>query len=326
MKTALITGISGQDGSYLASFLLGNGYQVVGQTRGGANGGFPNLRYLGIESMVPVQAVDLLDFVAVQRMLQDVQPDEVYHLSADNSVQRSFQHPLETLEYNLLSGFHLLEALRPADKKCRFFFAGSSEMFGKVERSPVSLSTPIHPINPYGVSKASGFLGVQQFREAFGLFAVSGVLFPHESLLRKEGFFVRKVIEGAWEIKNGRKDVLRVGNLDQKRDFGYASEYVKAMWLMLQPQEPRDFLIASGKAISLRRVVEHVFGRLGVSLQKVVVDPSLFRPADVEEIVGDPFPIRRELGWEYDLDFEQVLDTMIQGKLDEKGEKGGAFH
>ncbi|HPE70079.1 MAG TPA: GDP-mannose 4,6-dehydratase [Thermotogota bacterium] len=325
MKTALITGISGQDGSYLASFLLGKGYQVVGQTRGGAKKGFPNLRYLGIESKIPVHAVDLLDFVAVQRMLQVVQPDEVYHLSADSSVHRSFQHPLETMEYNTLPVCHLLEGLRQEEKKFRFFFAGSSEMFGKVDQPPVTFATPLHPINPYGVSKASGFLGVQQFREAFGLFAVSGVLFPHESLLRKEGFFVRKVIQGGWEIKNGRKEVLRVGNLDQKRDFGYAPEYVKAMWLMLQQQVARDFLIASGKGISLRRIVEHVFGRLGIPMERVEVDPSLFRLVDVGELVGDSSPLRQELGWEYDRDFEQVLDLMLEEMGEAENKKGGAF-
>jgi len=310
-KTAIITGISGQDGSYLAALLLEKGYKVYGLTRSGNASNLSGLQYLNIMDAVEILEVDLLDFAQVISIIKKTQPDEIYNLAAQSSVSMSFQQPIGTIQFNILSVLNLLEAIKLVNNKIKFYQASSSEMYGKVSALPVTEKNALHPLSPYAISKATAHWTSINYRESFELFTACGVLFNHESYLRTPSFFVKKILHSGLLMAKGKLDVLRVGNIDIKRDFGYAPRYVEAMWLMLQQAQAADYLISSGQSVSLRSIIEHVFESLNISLDRLVVDPSLFRPTEIEDIYGDP-TLARQLGWDYRLNFFEVLDLLLE--------------
>jgi GDPmannose 4,6-dehydratase len=315
-KTAIITGITGQDGAYLSSLLLGKKYKIIGLVRRDAEESFFGLNYLKILDKVKIEKCNLLDFSDIENVFRRYQPSEVYNLAAQSSVGLSFRKPFETINFNVLSVLNLLEITRKEDKKIRFYQASTSDMFGNIEKLPVTEESVIHPASPYGISKAAGHWMAVNYRESYDLFACCGILFNHESYLRAPNFFVKKVIRESLEIKNGTKGELRVGNIDLRRDFGYAPDYVKAMWLMLQKNTPKDYIVCSGESISLREIIEYVFKKLGIRKDKIVIDKSFFRPNDIENIYGVNEKAKKELGWEYEKTFFEVLDILIKEEMD----------
>jgi GDPmannose 4,6-dehydratase len=321
LKTAFITGISGQDGAYLSKLLLKKGYKIIGITRNNHIDSLEKLKCLQIGEHVVMEECDLLDISSIIALINKYQPDEIYNLAAQSSVGLSFKQPIGTINFNIVSVLNLLEAIRLIKPDVRFYQASSSEMYGKVSSLPVSINTPMHPLSPYAISKASAHWTVVNYREAYGLYACNGVLFNHESYLRSTGFFVKKVLHETVLNQNNCNWVLKVGNIDIKRDFGYSPNYVEAMWLMLQADKPDDFIICSGKSITLRSIIEYIFNKLDVSLEKLVIDADLMRPTDIEDIYGDNTPAKIKLGWRYDLDFYQVLDVLIEEELESVRQK-----
>jgi GDPmannose 4,6-dehydratase len=315
MKTAFITGISGQDGSYLALFLLKKGYTVIGLTRTYTSGKLFGLKYLGVEADVLLEECDLLDFSSILKLLKKYQPHEIYNLSAQSSVGVSFEQPIGTISYNILSVLNILESIRLVNPSIRFYQASSSEIYGRVEKLPITLESPMHPVSPYAISKVSAYWITTNYRESYSLYSVNGVLFNHESFLRSGNFLIKKVIRTALEIKNGTCTYLKVGNLDIKRDFGYAPKYVEAMFLSLQQDTPGDYIICSGQSISLREVVFHIFDRFNISHDKVISDPSLFRPNEIDNLYGENTSLVSKLDWTYDLNFLDVLDLLIDEEI-----------
>lgn len=311
-KTSLITGITGQDGAYLAKFLLGKGHRVVGVVRH-AQKGKPvrGLEYLGIARRVELVACNLCSDTEVGALLRTVQPAEIYNLASQSSVKQSFCRPGETFTFNALSVLTLLEAMRQAAPYIRFYQASSSEMFGRIPELPIIEDMAFHPLSPYAVSKASAHWMAKNYRESYGLFVVCGILFNHESYLRTRDFFVKKVICEALEVTAGKRRHIAVGNLSVKRDFGFAPRYVEAMYLMLQQDKPDDFLICSGRSVSLQEIADYVCDRIGISRSVIKVDAGLFRPLDIANIYGDNIKARRVLGWEYAESFFDVLDILI---------------
>jgi GDPmannose 4,6-dehydratase len=312
MKTAFITGVSGQDGAYLASLLLDKGYKVIGLTRTYTSGTLSGLKYLGIENDVILEECDLLDFSSILKLLKKYQPEEVYNLSAQSSVGVSFEQPIGTISYNILSVLNILESIRLVNPLTRFYQASSSEIYGKAESLPITLDSPMRPVSPYAISKASAFWITSNYRESYNLYSVNGVLFNHESYLRSGNFFVKKVIRTALDIKRQKAKELKVGNLDIKRDFGFAPKYVEAMYLSLQQKEARDYIICSGQSVSLREVVYHVFDRLEISRDKIVEDKSLFRPNEINDLYGSNRDSIAQLNWSYDKNFFEILDVLIE--------------
>lgn len=314
IKTAIITGVTGQDGAYLSKWLLEKGYRVVGLTRSMNSANMKSLEYLGIQDAVELLEVELMDLTQVITLLKKIAPDEVYNLAAQSSVSLSFQQPIGTLQFNIISVIHLLEAIKIVNPGIRFYQASSSEMYGKVANLPITEGHTLHPLSPYAISKASAHWATINYRESFDLYSVCGVLFNHESYLRTPSFFVKKVLQSAIKIKKGQQEQLKVGNIEIKRDFGYAPRYVEAMWLMLQQETPCDYLISSGVSVTLRSIIEYVFDQLGISASRLVIDPALYRPTEIEDIYGDP-GLARNLGWNYDLNFFQVLDILLEEEL-----------
>jgi GDPmannose 4,6-dehydratase len=312
MKTAIITGISGQDGPYLAKLLLENGYKVIGTVRSYRCANTKSLKYLGIENDILIEELDLLDMTNVIRIIKKYNPDEIYNLAAQSSVGLSFEQPIGTFSFNTTSVNNLLECLRVFSPDSKLYQASSSEMYGRVENMPINIETPMHPVSPYGISKMSSYFMISTYRESYDIFASNGVLFNHESYLRSDNFFIKKVIRSSLDIKNKKIKNLRVGNLDVKRDFGYAPKYVEAMWKILQADKPDDFIICSGKSILLRDIVEFVFDRMNLDKSLIVEDEKLFRPNEIEEIYGDNSKAKNILGWEYDMSFFDVLDILIE--------------
>jgi GDPmannose 4,6-dehydratase len=315
MKTAIITGISGQDGSYLAKFLLEKGYKVVGTVRSSRYSNTNNFKFLGIENKVIVEELDLLDMTNVIRIIQKHSPEEIYNLAAQSSVGLSFEQPLGTFSFNTSSVNNLLEAIRLFSSSTKLYQASSSEMYGKVKSMPITLEAPMHPLSPYGVSKMASHFMVTTYRESYDLFVCNGVLFNHESFLRSDNFFIKKVIRRAIQIKNKKLDKLQVGNLNVKRDFGYAPKYVEAMWKMLQCENPNDFIICSGKSILLKNIVEYVFDKLQLDKNLIVENKDFFRPNEIDDIYGDNSKSVEILKWEYDYSFFDVLDILIKEEL-----------
>ena len=314
-KTAIITGITGQDGSYLCQLLLGKNYRVVGLVRSYIDSKTDKLAYLGIKDEVVLESCDLGDHSQVIRILEKYKPDEVYNLAAQSSVSLSFSQPVSTIQFNIISVLNILEAIRLINPEIKMYQASSSEMFGKVENLPIRENTVIHPLSPYAISKASAHWIAINYREVHGLYTSCGILFNHESYLRSENFFVKKVIREAIKIKNGKAEKLEVGNIDIKRDFGFAKEYVKAMHLMLQQDEPGDYIICSGTSISLRSIIEHVFNRLEIPLEKLHISPKLFRPTEIMNNYGDNKKAKEILGWKYDYTFYEVLDILLNEEI-----------
>ena len=315
MKTAIITGISGQDGPYLAKLLLEKNYKVVGTVRSYRCANNKNFEYLGIEKEVILEELDLLDMANVIRIIQKYKPDEIYNLAAQSSVGLSFDQPLGTFSFNTTSVNNLLESIRLFSPNTKLYQASSSEMYGRVANMPISLETPMHPISPYGVSKMASYFMVTTYRESYDLFVCNGVLFNHESYLRSNNFFVKKVIRDSISIKNGKLDRLVVGNLNVKRDFGYAPKYVEAMWAILQYDKADDFIICSGKTILLRDIVEYVFEKFGLDKSLIVENKDFFRPNEIDEIYGDNSKAKKDLKWNYDNSFFDVLDILIDEEI-----------
>jgi len=318
-KKAFITGITGQDGSYLAEFLLDKGYEVHGICRRVAledqEHRLWRIRY--ILDKVKLHCASLESYASIFKVVQKVRPDECYHLAAQSFVSYSFEDEFSTINTNINGTHFILSSIREAVPKCKFYFAGSSEMFGNVAETPQNEKTPFHPRSPYGISKVAGFDLTRNYREAYGLFAVSGILFNHESPRRGYEFITRKITNAAARIKLGLEHELRLGNLDAKRDWGYAGDYVKAMWLMLQRKTPKDYVIATGIARSVREFTQAAFDYLGLDWKKYVkVDKSLFRPAEVKLLRGDYSVARRELGWKPTVDFKGLIKMMIEFDLE----------
>ena len=314
-KRALITGITGQDGSYLAELLLGQGYEVVGITR---RSSAPNLfRIQHLLSRIKLLPADLLDQLSLIRVLSEVRPQEVYNLAAMSFVPASWDQPMLTGEFNAQGVTRILEAVRQVDPSIKLYQASSSEMFGKVREVPQTELTPFYPRSPYGVSKVFGHYITVNYRESYGLFACSGILFNHESPRRGLEFVTRKVTDGVARIKLGLTDRLSLGNLEAQRDWGFAGDYVRAMWLMLQQDTPDDYVVATGVSHSVRELVETAFAAAGLRWQDhVVTDPSLLRPAEVEHLIGDSSKARSVLGWQPEVDFRGLIEMMVQADLE----------
>lgn len=311
-KKAIITGITGQDAAYLAKLLLDKGYKLIGVCRKDKGADFSRLAYLNIKDKIEFVEYDLVNQGECMDLIDHYQPDEVYNLAAQSSVSYSFHHPRETIEFNIISVLNMLEAIRMKAHQTRFYQASSSEMYGIVHQLPITIDSVLHPVSPYGISKAAAHWLVSQYRESYKLFAVSGILFNHESYLRQESFFVKKVITSAIKIKQGQQQNMHVGSIDIKRDFGSAQEYVNAIWLMLQHETPKDYLVCTGSSISLRDIIYYVFDQMNIDRGKVIVDHSLVRPSEIQDIYGDASPIYDDLQWRSGGDFYKVLDELMK--------------
>lgn len=311
-KTALITGITGQDGAYLSKLLLERGYRVIGLTRSYISSNFHGLDYLKIRDHVETEEGDLMDFSQVVKLLNQYKPDEIYNLSAQSSVSISFRQPIGTFQQNVMSVLNLLEALKLMGASTKLYQASSSEMYGMVNQLPISEASVLHPLSPYAISKASAHWWCIHNREAYNQFVCCGILFNHESYLRSPNFFVKKVLKESIGISRGKQKELRVGNIDIKRDFGYAPRYVEAMYLMMQQPQSGDYLICSGQSLSLRNIIEHIFNRLSIPPDRLVVDPQLYRPTDIEDIYGTNQKAKSQLNWAYELTFYDVLDLLLE--------------
>jgi GDPmannose 4,6-dehydratase len=313
-RRALITGITGQDGSYLAEFLLEKGYHVVGMARRASTESFERIAHL--RDRIEIREGDLLDQLSLITLLHHVDPHEVYNLAAMSFVPTSWEQPILTSEVTGLGATRLLEAIRVVDRSIKFYQASSSEMFGKVRETPQTELTPFHPRSPYGVAKTYAHYITVNYRESYGIFACSGILFNHESPRRGKQFVTRKVTEAVARIAAGRARELRLGNLDAKRDWGFAGDYVQAMWLMLQQPRADDYVVASGETHSVRELCEIAFGHAGLDWQKhVVVDPTLVRPAEVDLLMGDAAKARRVLGWAPKHSFRDLIEMMVDADV-----------
>lgn len=318
MKRALITGITGQDGSYLAEFLLEKGYEVHGIVRRVAieDPEHRLWRLMHVKDRLHLHAASLESLPSIYRTFRTVEPDECYHLAAQSFVAYSFEDEFSTLNANINGTHHVLAALRDCAPKCRFYFAASSEMFGKVAEVPQSEGTRFHPRSAYGISKVAGFDLTRNYREAYGIRASSGILYNHESPRRGFEFVTRKITSHATRIKLGQVKELRLGNLDSLRDWGHAREYVRAMWMMLQQEESDDFVIATGEQHSVREFAETAFKCVGLRYRDhVVIDPQLFRPAEVETLLGDASKAKRQLGWTHEVTFKDLVQEMVESDL-----------
>ena len=316
MKRAIITGITGQDGSYLAELLLDHGYEVHGVVRRASTENFERIAHL--TERIRLHQADLLDQLSLINVLQKVRPHEVYNLAAMSFVPTSWEQPVLTAEFTAVGVTRMLEAVRLVDPKgIRFYQASSSEMFGKVQETPQRETTPFYPRSPYGVAKVYGHWITVNFRESYGIFACSGILFNHESPRRGLEFVTRKVTDAVARIKLGLQKELRLGNLDSQRDWGFAGDYVRAMWLMLQQDRPDDYVVATGETHSVRELVETAFDYVDLDWRKYVVrDPAFIRPAEVDFLVGDPSKARECLGWRPAVRFTELVGLMVQADLD----------
>jgi GDPmannose 4,6-dehydratase len=314
-KTAVITGVTGQDGSYLAELLLDKGYEVIGVVRRTSHDSYERIGHL--LDRVHIVAADLLDQHSLTTVIRDAKPDEVYNLAAQSFVPTSWTQPVLTGEFTALGVTRLLEAIRLVHPDARFYQASSSEMFGKAVETPQRESTPFYPRSPYGVAKVYGHWITVNYRESYGMYAVSGILFNHESPRRGLEFVTRKVSDAVARIKLGKASELRLGKLDSSRDWGFAGDYVEAMWRMLQQQEPKDYVVGTGKMHSVRDLCAAAFGHVGLDWQKYVkVDPRFVRPAEVDTLLADASRARKELGWSPRVSFEQLVNMMVDADLE----------
>ncbi len=316
MKRALITGITGQDGSYLAELLLAKGYEVHGIVRRSSTESFERISHL--TGRVHLHQADLLDQLSIIDVIKAANPDEVYNLAAQSFVPTSWKQPVLTGEFTAIGVTRVLEAIRLlGPDRIRFYQASSSEMFGKVQAVPQTETTPFYPRSPYGVAKLYGHWITINYRESYSMYCVSGILFNHESPRRGREFVTRKVTDGAARIKLGLAKELRLGNLDAKRDWGFAGDYVRAMWLMLQQDKPDDYVISTGETHTVQRLVELAFAAVDLDWKKhVVIDPALVRPAEVDLLIGDPAKAKKQLGWAPEVSFEQLVEMMVKADLE----------
>jgi len=314
MKTALISGITGQDGAYLAKLLLNNNYNVIGLVRDSSTN-FEGLDYLNIKKEIDIVKCDLIDISQTAKILETYKPDEIYNLAAQSSVSQSYNDPIGTFKFNTISVFNIIESMKSVNPAIKLYQASSSEMFGRVGQLPITENSLIHPVSPYAISKVSAHYTCVNYREIYNLYISCGILFNHESYLRKNDFFIKKVIRESLEISLNKKKDLQVGNIDIKRDFGYAPKYVEAMYLMLQQEKPSDYLICSGKSVSLREIIYYVFDKLQIDKSLCVVNEKFYRPGDIENIYGNNEKAKKDLSWEYDYNFFEVLDLLIEEEL-----------
>jgi GDPmannose 4,6-dehydratase len=313
-KTALITGVTGQDGSYLAEWLLEQGYRVCGMVRRASTENFQRIDHL--RNRIQLYQGDLLDQTSMASILEQVQPDEVYNLAAMSFVPTSWQKPVLTAEFTAVGVTRVLDSLRQTCPKARFYQASSSEMFGKVRESPQTETTAFHPRSPYGVAKVYGHYITVNYRESYGLYACSGILFNHESPRRGLEFVTRKITHGVARIKLGLASELRLGNLQAKRDWGFAGDYVRAMWLMLQQEQPDDYVVGTGQTHSVEEFVRIAFERVQLDWRRyVVIDPQFYRPAEVDVLLASPAKAQRQLGWQPEVSFEQLVALMVDADV-----------
>lgn len=319
MKKALITGITGQDGSYLSELLLEKGYEVHGIVRRVALE-HPQARMWRIRSAldhIQVHSASLESYASIFDIVADVKPDECYHLAAQSFVSYSFEDEFSTINTNLNGTHYVLSAIKRQAPECKFYFAASSEMFGNVKETPQNENTPFHPRSPYGISKMAGYELTRNYREAYGLFALSGILFNHESPRRGAEFVTRKITSAAARIKLGLDDKISLGNLEAKRDWGHSRDYVRAMWLMLQQNEPEDYVIATGESHSVKEFLETAFNYVNLDYREyLVVDKELYRPSEVNILVGDASKARQELNWHPAVSFEELVKEMVDSDLE----------
>jgi GDPmannose 4,6-dehydratase len=314
-KKAIISGISGQDGAYLADLLLNHNYEVIGLTRKMNQASVSGLEYLGIQKKVTLLECDLLDIHKIKTILTQYQPTEFYNLAAQSSVYLSFKHPIDTFQFNTLSVFNLLESIKEINPEIRFYQASSSEMYGRVNQLPITENSVLHPLSPYAISKAAAHFTCIHYRESYNMHISCGVLFNHESYLRQDTFFVKKVIKESIKISRGEQEFLQVGNIDVNRDFGYAPKYVEAMFLMLQQEKSSDYLICSGQSISLREIVNYVFKKLAIPASALKISKELYRPADIEDMYGSNAKAKSNLKWNYNLTIFDTLDLLVEEEL-----------
>jgi GDPmannose 4,6-dehydratase len=312
---ALITGVTGQDGSYLAEFLLSKGYDVFGVVRRASTENFERIEHLR-DDVTLIQA-DLLDHLSLIEALEESRPDEVYNLAAQSFVPTSWKQPMLTAEFDAVGVTRLLESIRTVDSKIRYYQASSSEMFGKVLEVPQRETTPFYPRSPYGVAKVYGHFITVNYRESYGMFACSGILFNHESPRRGKEFVTRKISDAVARIKEGVQEVLKLGNLNAERDWGFAGDYIRAMWLMLQQDEPSDYVVATGETHSVREFARLAFEHVDLDWEKYVeTDPALHRPAEVDQLIGDPSRAKSILGWKPEVDFPGLVRMMVDSDLE----------
>lgn len=322
MKKALVTGITGQDGSYLAELLLAKGYKVYGMVRRASTENFERIEHL--RDKIELHRADLLDQLSIINLIKEIRPDEIYNLAAQSFVPTSWEQPLLTAEFTALGVCRMLEAIRLLDPSIRFYQASSSEMFGKVKQSPQNENTPFHPRSPYGVAKVYGYFLTINYRESYDLYACSGILFNHESPRRGLEFVSRKITHGVARIKLGLDKELGLGNLDAERDWGYAGDYVQAIWLMLQQEKPDDYVVATGVKHSVKDLVRIAFECVGLDYRDFVVqDKSLLRPAEVEHLLGDATKARTCLGWKPSVSFEELVRMMVEADLEKVKRQSG---
>lgn len=315
-KRAFVTGVTGQDGAYLSRLLLSKGYEVGGLVRRQSNPNFERLEWLGIKNEVQLFPGDLADVSSLQNIIKKFKPDEVYNLAAQSFVRTSFEQPILTAHTTAIGAVNMLEAIRLADSPARFYQASTSEMFGGVHKERQSEKTPFYPRSPYGVAKLYAHWITVNYRESYSMFACSGILFNHESPLRGLEFVTRKVTDGVARIKLGLQDKLKLGNLDAKRDWGHAKDYVEAMYLMLQQDHPDDYVVATGRTTTVRDMCEIAFRYVGLNYEDYVeIDPNLYRPAEVDVLLGDPTKAKEKLGWEAKTTLEEMIVEMVDADL-----------
>ena len=310
MKTAIISGVSGQDGYYLSKLLIKKGYKVIGVLRHGMNKNIHDL-----SNQIIFENIALTDFNEVKKLIIKYTPNEFYNLAAESSVSQSFMEPLNTFNFNTGSFNNIVESIRLFSPKTKLYNASSSEMYGRVKKLPIKIDSPMQPLSPYGVSKMASFFMATTYRESYNLYISNGVLFNHESSRRSNNFFIKKIITSAIAIKEGKKENLRVGNIDVKRDFGYAPAYVEAIWKILQVDKPNDFIICSGLSIKLRDIIEYVFHKLKINTNLIIEDKDLIRPNEIKDIYGDNSKSKKILDWNYDISFYDILDILIEEEL-----------
>jgi GDPmannose 4,6-dehydratase len=315
-KNALITGITGQDGAYLAKFLLDKGYKVYGLARRTSTVSTERLQYLAIDQQVEMIDGDLTDMSSIMRAVEIAQPNEFYNLAAQSFVHTSFKQPILTAHVTGIGVLHCLEAIRMTDTNIRFYQASTSEMFGKIRQPVQGEGTPFHPRSPYGVAKLYGYWITVNYRESYNMFASNGILFNHESPLRGLEFVTRKVSDAVARIKLGKQKELRLGNIDAKRDWGYAGDYVEAMWLMLQQDAPDDYVIATGKTTTVRDMCKIAFAHVGLNYEDyVIIDPKFYRPAEVDVLLGNPAKAQAKLGWKPRTSLEELITKMVDADM-----------
>jgi GDPmannose 4,6-dehydratase len=317
-KTAIISGISGQDGAYLTQLLLKENYKVIGLIRNKYSS-LEGLHYLAIKEKVIIEEIDLLDIKQINQLFIKYNPTEFYNLAAQSSVYQSFKFPIVTFQFNTISVFNLLEAIKNFDVNIRFYQASSSEMYGRVNNLPITENSILHPLSPYAISKAAAHFTCIHYRESYNMHISCGVLFNHESYLRHDSFFIKKIIKESIKISKGEQKVLNVGNIDIKRDFGFAPNYVKAMYLMVQKDLPSDYLICSGESVTLRSIIYYIFKKLNITESACQVSSELYRPSEIENMYGNNTKAKSELNWDYNLTIFDTIDLLLDEEL--KNEK-----